>query len=159
NWFFPTSAAAEGSAIPYKRQRADHPTSVEMHTTVSAHPFFVDVAPGKYTVTIERGHEYLPETRELVVATEPVRASITMRRWIDVSKRGWYSGDTHVHRPLKELPNIVLAEDLNVTFPLVHWVRDAFMPPRQDTVDDDGKLQRVDATHVIYPRNTEYEIF
>ena len=54
---------------------------------------------------------------------------LRLRRWIDMAERGWYSGDTHTHRTLAELPNVMLAEDLNVAFPLLDWVREAFVPP------------------------------
>ena len=38
-WHFPTSEAKAGAAIEYRKQRPDNPRSVEMHTTLSAHPF------------------------------------------------------------------------------------------------------------------------
>src|SRR5262249_23320003 len=52
---------------------------------------------------------------------------------------------------------------LNVAFPLLYWVTEAFAAPRtggRSTVRDvEAKPIVVDATHVLYPRNTEYEIF
>ncbi len=36
------------------------PNSIERHTTVSAHPFTIDLEPGAYQLVIERGKEYLP---------------------------------------------------------------------------------------------------
>src|SRR5438105_1815699 len=59
-WFFPKSESPTGSAIPYQRKVANQPKSLEMHTTLSAHPFVIDLLPGKYTVTVERGKEYFP---------------------------------------------------------------------------------------------------
>ena len=119
--------------------------------------------PGRYTVTVERGKEYHPERREVTVGDEPVELTVRLRRWIDMAERGWYSGDTHTHRTLAELPNVMLAEDLNVAFPLLDWVREAFVPPiarREASFRDPGPDPiRVDATHLIVPRNTEYEIF
>jgi hypothetical protein len=163
SWHFPRSQSPAGSAVTYRRQRPDRPRSVEMHTTLSAHPFVVELPPGKYTITIERGKEYHPETRQIVVGKEPVRETFKLRRWIDMARRGWYSGETHVHRSLDELPNVMLAEDLNVAFPLLYWVTEAFTPPRaggkKPPKDPEARLITVDATHVIYPRNTEYEIF
>jgi hypothetical protein len=97
------------------------------------------------------------------MSAEPTRISIRLRRWIDMAHRGWYSGDTHTHRTIAELPNILLAEDLNVAFPLTDWVREAFVPPierRGASFNDPGpKPIRVDASHLIVTRNTEYEIF
>ena len=36
------------------------------------------------------------------VADTPVSITIKLKRWINMAERGWYSGDTHVHRPLAE---------------------------------------------------------
>jgi hypothetical protein len=160
-WYFPRSSAAEGSAVEYKKQRS--PESVEMHTTLSAHPFVAELPPGRYTLVAERGKEFFTESRDIEIKDRPVMVEIRLRRWIDMASRGWYSGDTHVHRSLEELPNVVLAEDLNVALPLTYWVTTSDTPPiRGDKVSGKGvrpELVRVDATHLIYPVNTEYEIF
>ncbi|MEX2560039.1 MAG: CehA/McbA family metallohydrolase, partial [Pirellulales bacterium] len=160
-WHFPQSADPAGSAVAYRKQRPDG--IAEMHTTVSAHPFVIDLPPGRYTLTVERGKEYHAESRPLIVGAEPVDLSIKLRRWINLEQLGWYSGETHVHRTLDELPTLMLAEDLNVAFPLLYWVTEAFASPRtaerSAAGDIEPKLIAVDATHVIYPRNTEYEIF
>lgn len=163
-WHFPRSQSPAGSAVAYKKQRGDNPRCVEMHTTLSAHPFAVDLPPGKYTITVERGHEYLPAIQTVTLGDgKPADVTVKLRRWIDMASLGWYSGDTHVHRSLDELPNVVLAEDLNVAFPLVYWVTEAFAPPKSSSrspkEDPDAKPIAVDGTHLIYPRNTEYEIF
>src|SRR5262249_50932359 len=129
-WHFPASASPAGSAVPYRKQRADNPRSVEMHTTLSAHPFAVDLPPGKYTITVEHGKENLPEVRQASVGKDPLELNFKLRRWIDLAALGWYSGDTHVHRTLDELPNVMLAEDLNVALPLLYWVTEAFTSPR-----------------------------
>jgi hypothetical protein len=162
-WYTVRSDAAEGSAVPYRKQRPENADSVEVHTALSAHPFAVDLPAGKYTITVERGKEYHPLVRDLVVGDKPVELELRLRRWTDLAARGWYSGDTHVHRTLEELPTAMLADDLNVTFPLLHWVTAAFTPPAKGAKsaerDPGPKAIAVDATHVIYPRNTEYEIF
>src|SRR5262245_3406180 len=51
-WHFATSIG--GTAVRYQKERPGSP-SVEMHTTVSAHPFSAQLGPGTYLVTIERG--------------------------------------------------------------------------------------------------------
>jgi hypothetical protein len=158
-WHFPRSASDAGSAIPYRRKRPERPVSVEMHTTLSAHPFIVDLPPGKYTITVERGKEYHPQTRQIEVGRDPVKIAFALRRWINLAQRGWYSGETHVHRTIAELPNVMLAEDLNVAFPMLYWVTEAFAPPRAAGPQPNAKVIRIDDTHLIYPRNTEYEIF
>lgn len=162
-WHFPQSEAPEGSAIPYRRQRGDNKNAVEMHTTLSAHPFSLDLPPGTYTITVERGKEYLPLSRIVKLAAEPMKVTLPLQRWIDMAERGWYSGDTHVHRNLEELPQVMLAEDLNIALPLLYWVTEAFAAPktsaRSAVRDPEPKPIVVGARHLIYPRNTEYEIF
>ena len=161
SWYFARSEAKDGSAVEYRKQRG--PKSVEMHTTLSAHPFLLDLPPGKYTVTVERGKEYLAESRTVTVGAAPVKETFRLKRWADLAGHGWYCGDTHVHRSLEELPNVMLAEDLSVAFPLLYWVTEAFAPPRtggRSTAREvEARPIAVDPTHVLYPLNTEYEIF
>jgi hypothetical protein len=51
---------------------------------------------GTFTVTASRGPEYLSETRRLVVSGAADLA-FQLRRWIDPSRSGYYSGDHHIH--------------------------------------------------------------
>ena len=154
-----------GQAVRYDKQNWVNPKATERHTTIGAGPFQAALPPGHYTVTLERGKEYRPLVRKLVVEREPVTLELPLERWVNMAARGWYSGDTHVHRSLAELPNVMLAEDLNVAFPLTYWVTKAFDPPgqgdRTDATDATApaELIKVDDTHVIWPRNTEWEIF
>src|SRR5688572_14262245 len=161
-WYFPQSASPAGSAIRYERQRANT-TSLERHTTLSAHPFHVELAPGRYTIMVARGKEFLPEKREVTVAPGMPKLTFQLRRWSDLAKEGWYSGDTHVHRAPAELANVMLAEDLNVALPLLDWTIDTHIPVTGDARSVGGQFARelvtVDPTHVWYPRNTEFEIF
>jgi hypothetical protein len=161
---FPLSTSAEGSAIIYRKQAGGNKASLEAHTTLSAHPFKIELAPGAYTVTVQRGKEYFPETKSIQVADADLEVTFKLRRWIDMAERGWYSGETHVHRMADELPNLMLAEDLNVALPLTSWVTEANTSPKSSnkvgaTVMNDARVIEVDKTHVFYPRNTEYEIF
>src|SRR5688500_7314536 len=162
-WHFAKSESPRGSAVEYRKQKDFNPACVEMHTTLSAHPFSVDLPRGTYTILVERGKEYFPESRTVKVERANPSISIRLRRWINMAEHGWYSGDTHVHRTLDELPNLLLAEDLNVALPLTSWVTDAFTAPaksgRSADRDRPAEVIRIDDTHVIYPRNTEYEIF
>jgi hypothetical protein len=162
-WYFPELETARGSVVAYRRTANNDPEIVEMHSTASADPLVIKLAPGRYALTAERGKEYHLERRELTVVDKPLAITIHLRRWIDAAARGWYSGDTHTHRTLAELPNVMLAEDLNVAFPLIDWVREAFVAPTakraQSYPDPGADTIKVDSTHLIVPRNTEYEIF
>ena len=155
-----------GKAVHYDRQPKHLPGSVEVNTTLSPDPFFTHLKPGTYKIRVERGKEYFPLEETLTIGDHPVYRQFKLKRWINMAADGWYSGDTHVHRTLDELPNVMLAEDLNVTFPLTSWVTASGEQPKsgsapktwQSSGPASSNLIRVDATHVIYPRNTEYEI-
>src|SRR2546427_420899 len=131
--------------------------------TLSAHSFRVELLPGRYTFTIERGKEFFPETREVAVERGGPRLTFRLHRWINMCELGWYSGDTHNHRDPAELPNVMLAEDVNVGLPMVDWTTASTVAPTASGRGFQGNFGdgpvEVDATHVWHPRNTEYEIF
>jgi hypothetical protein len=52
---------------------------------------------GEYTVDSKRGPEYLRGTQIVTVDGEHSHIEVTLQRWIDPAKWGWYSGDTHIH--------------------------------------------------------------
>lgn len=163
-WFHAESQSDEGSAMPYSKIKSDDVS--ETHTSLSAHPFVAALPPGNYTVRAARGKEYREATVEITVGSNSVSPAgiiLKLERWIDMASLGWYSGETHVHRSLDELPNLVIAEDLNVALPLTAWVKDSLRTPAKHNENRDpmppAKLIEVDETHVIWPINTEYEIF
>jgi hypothetical protein len=53
--------------------------------------------PGEYVVHCSRGPESLPEVKQLVVGREPVELEYRVKRWVDPSRRGYWSGDHHIH--------------------------------------------------------------
>ena len=153
-----------GSAAYYERIRRDL-GSEEVNTTLSADPFEVWLAPGHYEVFLGRGKEYR-ETRyvlEVPPQGEIDVPKLQLTRLLNATERGWYSGDTHTHRDLADLPNVLIAEDLNVAFPLTRWVTVSGRKPTADPKPGRAKIRaeviEVDDTHVIWPLNTEYEIF
>src|SRR4030095_16819154 len=162
-WHFPKATSTRGSAIRYERRNWINTNVVEMHTTLSAHPFRVELLPGRYTFTIERGEEFFPETGEVMVERGLPKQTFRLRRWVNMAERGWYSGDTHNHREPSELSNVMLAEDVNVGLPMVDWTTAATVAPSASDRGFRGSFGDVpvsiDATHVWQTRNTEYEIF
>ncbi len=159
-WHFVRSNSPKGSAVVYDKERQRG--SVERHTTISAHPFAAELPPGRYTVRVERGKEYLPFERTIDLNAESRPLRIPLVRWIDMAAKGWYSGDTHVHRTIDELRNVMLAEDVNVGLPLPYWVTEAYRTPgagQPIAANVRPAPIAIDPTHVIYPVNTEYEIF
>ena len=84
--------------------------------------FAVDVPAGEASLRIERGCEYQAHTAKVDVEAGKTRElAVMLRRWIDMNERGWYSGDLHVHRPLKDMPLLLRSEDLNLAPVLTHW--------------------------------------
>jgi peptidoglycan/xylan/chitin deacetylase (PgdA/CDA1 family) len=162
-WYFPKSAFATGSAIRYERRNWINSGAVEMHTTLSGHPFRVELLPGRYTFTVEHGKEFFPETREVLIEPGLPKLEFRLRRWINMAELGWFSGDTHNHRDPADLPNVMLAEDVNVGLPLLDWTTVSTIAPPATDRSSGGKFSnavaRIDATHTWHPRNTEYEIF
>lgn len=159
-WHFAKSTAVAGSAVRYDKQ-IGNTASVEKHTTLSADGFQLKLKPGKYRLRAEHGKEFVPAETIVEVNDEDKRINVTLslKRFTNMAKRGWFSGDTHVHRPMAEIPNLVMAEDLNVALPLNYWVRDSSEIPAASGPALDAKPEYVDDTHVLYPINTEYEIF
>ena len=162
-WFFPKSTASEDSALTFQREYAAT-KSVEMHTTLATYPFAIDLPRGKYTLTVERGKEYLPLVKQFTLDKEPLDLTLEISRWVDMKSRGWYSGDTHIHHDLANVPNLIMAEDINIAFPLSYWVTTADTDPiRGNRSKLSGPVKaeviKVAENHLIYPLNTEYEIF
>jgi hypothetical protein len=162
-WHFPKSASSQGSAIRYERRNWINTNVVEMHTTLSAHPFRIELLPGRYTFTVEHGKEYFPEVREVIVERGMAKSVFKLRRWVNMAERGWYSGDAHNHRDPADLPNVMLAENVNVGLPMTDWTTTSTAAPsasgRGLEVGTAVSPVRIDDTHVWHPRNTEYEIF
>jgi hypothetical protein len=53
---------------------------------------------GKYHVTYTRGPEYLVSERDIEVPDNgPHTERFRMKRWINLARAGWFSGDHHVH--------------------------------------------------------------
>lgn len=87
----------------------------------------VRLPAGRYTVQCSRGPESIPETKELVVKNGPTTFEYRVRRWIDPSLAGWYSGDHHIHAAgcahytnptegvlAKDMARHIMGEDLKI---------------------------------------------
>lgn len=57
----------------------------------------VKLPAGKYTITCLRGPESVPETKTLTVTDQPTTFAYDVKRWVDPTLLGWYSGDHHIH--------------------------------------------------------------
>ena len=52
---------------------------------------------GDYTIRCSRGPESIVETKHVQLGREPQTLEYRVRRWIDVSRFGYWSGDHHIH--------------------------------------------------------------
>jgi hypothetical protein len=77
-----------------KRRRPDFAFHPQVYRTDGES---IRLPKGTYTVDCSRGPEYLPERKTVNVGTEPLSVEFSLRRWIDPSKLGWWSGDHHIH--------------------------------------------------------------
>jgi hypothetical protein len=86
------------------------------------------LSPGTYSVEYTRGPEYLTLTKTInVPAARSHRESFTLKRWANLARLNWFSGDHHVHaagcahyenptegvRP-EDMMRHILGEDLDV---------------------------------------------
>jgi hypothetical protein len=65
------------------------------HTTGT---YRVELPVGRTSITTVKGFEFLPQTAEVdIKANEVTMVTVNLKRLTDMSKKGWYSGSTHVH--------------------------------------------------------------
>ena len=63
-------------------------------------PFSIRLPPGKWRLAVAHGLEFVPFAEEFEVsAGQRVERKLRLRRWVDMPRLGWYSGDEHVHYP------------------------------------------------------------
>lgn len=84
--------------------------------------FSVLLPPGETEITIEKGKEYRRVSDRFRFAEgETMSRRYELERWIDMANRGWFSGDTHVHRSPEDMPHLMEAEDLNIAPVITYW--------------------------------------
>jgi len=124
--------------------------------------FVIEAPAGNAIVHIERGKEYRPVDKEVVVQpNQTTNADITLERWVNMAKEGWYSADMHCHfglGDLRVLKQLTLADDINFEPVSTLWNHQRGNPPNgawPDSLTDFSV--HADATHVVTFRNQEIE--
>jgi hypothetical protein len=88
-------AAGRTCPLPSRRLAPDFFFHEQIYRTDGEHVF---LPPGEYTVIVNRGPEYLPQTHQVTIPEGTAHElSFRLKRWLHAAKRGWYSGDHHVH--------------------------------------------------------------
>ena len=86
-----------------KDGRAHAPLGALFRVTQGVFHFYTNGAElslpaGEYDLIAYRGPEYKPfETSVTVKGNANTTAEIQMTRWVHMAKRGWYSGENHIH--------------------------------------------------------------
>ncbi len=57
----------------------------------------IKLPAGRYRIEFSRGPESITETRDAVIGEGAIELKFQVKRWIDPSKEGWWSGDHHIH--------------------------------------------------------------
>ncbi len=84
--------------------------------------FSIRLPGGRFRIAVKKGMEYVPVVEEFEVqGRKTIEKRLELKRWIHLAKKGWYSGDTHVHHPTvterdrQYLLEYCVAEDLHVS--------------------------------------------
>lgn len=81
----------------------------------------LDLSPGNYTVEIEHGPEYsLFGDSFALAAGQAKQVRVELQRLVDLPAKGWWPGDTHVHRAIEEVELLMRAEELYIA-PVITW--------------------------------------
>ncbi len=118
-------------------------------------PELVIAPEGDYTIIAERGPEFDRFEETITLSDQqPLQLQIHLERWIDMEKRGWYSGDFHVHRSVDDVKKLALAEDLNLSVVFTMWnkasEREGIPFPRKPAIE-------LSPRHLITVLNAEDE--
>lgn len=77
--------------------------------------------PGTYRYAVERGPEWSRGNGSIDVSGgRNYRIATELDRIANLAADGWYSGDLHIHRPLKDIELLMTAEDLHIA-PVITW--------------------------------------
>jgi len=84
-------------------------------------PTDMALPPGDWEVVIRRGTEHIPVIDTFtVLAGDNVERTYRPKRWVDMRKSGWYSGDDHIHFQIlsdfdaRQLMTWLQAEDVHL---------------------------------------------
>ena len=130
---------------------------------IEGYPFWSDhfVFPGKitlnlptgfYTFELERGPEYHNVTGNFTIERSADDSKeVELRRVVDMSDEGWWSGDLHLRRYVRDLEMVVSADDLHVAQATTWW---------NDKNDLSGRNLALPTNRLVtFDRDRVYELF
>jgi hypothetical protein len=128
------------------------------------------LSPGTYDVVYTRGPEYLPQQQPVTIPADKdsVKVTFRLKRWIQMSKLGWYSADHHIHaagcshyespeegvKPL-DMFRQIKGEDVNIgsnlTWGPSWYYQKQFFTGKDDPLSDKKNLLRYDVEVSGFP--------
>ncbi len=82
----------------------------------------LNLPEGHYTFELERGPEYYNVTGNFQIERSADDSKqIELRRVVDMSAEGWWSGDLFLRRDVRDLELVMLADDLHVAQAVTWW--------------------------------------
>ena len=104
---------------------------------------------GKYTYVIEGGPEYTRCKGSFEIKSGSLtEIKNKLSRIINMASKGWWSGELHVHRPVKDIELLMRAEDLHIAPVITWWNRSNIW-----------KNSRIPETRVVrFDRNYFYDL-
>src|ERR1039458_4107714 len=107
--------------INYINTQISYPYWHEPAAYFVSQPFSIRFPAGKWRLAVAHGVEFIPFSEEFEgSAGGNLARKVRLKRWVDMPRMGWYSGDDHVHHPrMKPEHNEFLltwarAEDIHV---------------------------------------------
>jgi hypothetical protein len=130
----------------------------------------ISLPPGKYQVTYTRGPEYIRQVKTIEVpeGKDSITFSFKLKRWINMAKLGWFSGDHHVHAagcshydspeegvPPRDMWRQALGEDLNISAVLSwgpSWYNQKkYFTGKDNSLSTGGNIMRYDVEVSGFP--------
>ncbi|MBZ0255521.1 CehA/McbA family metallohydrolase, partial [bacterium] len=115
------SQQMDSQGSPSGRRMAQMPGGFEGPYWCVPGPFEMRLPPGEWQVIIRRGVEHVPIQDSFTVKSGKITVkTYRPKRWVDMRKLGWYSGDEHVHGRMvsnldaQRLQAWVQAEDVHI---------------------------------------------
>lgn len=110
----------------------------------------IKLHPGKYRYRVDRGPEYHMYIDSLVVKNRDLNIRVELSRLVDMKQLGWWSGDLHMHRKVKDLELLMKCRDLHLVPAITSWNE------HYDSAIASGKLAK--AGSIKFDNNRYYSV-